>query len=47
MNDLINQNWRIVLEDLGKPVFMAVGGIVHKILTNVSQKIPYNELFTK
>jgi hypothetical protein len=28
-------------------VFMAVGGIVHKILTNVSQKIPYNELFTK
>jgi hypothetical protein len=47
MNNLINQNWRIVVEDLGKPVFMALGGIVDQILTNVSQKVPYNELFTK
>jgi len=47
MNNLINQNWRIILEDLGKPVFTAVGGIVNRILTNVSKKIPYNELFTK
>jgi len=37
----------MVVEDLGRPVFMALGGIVHEILTNVSQKVPYNELFTK
>jgi len=47
MNNLINQNWRIVVEDLGKPVFVALGGIVHQILTTVSQKVPYNELFTE
>jgi len=47
MNNLINQNWRIVVEDLGKPMFMSLGGIVHQILLNVSQKVPYNELFTK
>jgi hypothetical protein len=47
MNSLINQNWRIVMEDLGKSVFMALGGIVHEILMNVSQNVPYNELFTK
>jgi hypothetical protein len=47
MNNLINQNWRMVVEDLGRPVFMALGGIVHQIFTNVSQKVPHNELFTK
>jgi hypothetical protein len=47
MNNLINQNWRIVVEDVGKPAFTALGGIVHEILTNVSQKVPYDELFTK
>jgi len=47
MNNLINQNWRIVVEDLGKPVFMSLGGIVHHILMNLLQKVPYSELFTK
>jgi hypothetical protein len=47
MNNLINENWRIVVEDFGKPIFMTLGGIVHQILTSVSQKVPYNELFTK
>jgi hypothetical protein len=46
MNNLINDNWRLVFEDFGKPFFMALGGIVHHILTIVSQKVPYNELFT-
>ena len=47
MNNLINENWRIVVEDLGKPVFTALGGILHQILTNVIQKFPYDELFTQ
>jgi len=47
MNKIVNENWRIVLEDLGKPMFMAMGEIVNQILTNVAQKVPYNELFTK
>jgi hypothetical protein len=47
MNNFLNENWRLVKDDMGKPVFMALGGIVHQILTNVLQKIPYNELFTK
>jgi hypothetical protein len=46
MNNFINGNWRIVLEDVGKPIFVALGSIVHQILMNVSQKVPYNELFT-
>jgi hypothetical protein len=45
MNNFINENWRLVVEEIGKPTFTTVGSIVHKILSNVATKIPYNELF--
>jgi hypothetical protein len=47
MNNFINENWHVVLEDIGKPLVKSLGGIVHQIISNVLQKVPYNELFTK
>jgi hypothetical protein len=47
MNEFINENWRLVVEELGKPVFTSLGSIVHTNLLNVAQKVPYNEMFAE
>jgi hypothetical protein len=46
MNDFIAQNWRLVLAEVGKPAYRALGMIVHQILSGVAQKVPYDELFS-
>jgi hypothetical protein len=35
------------MEDIGKPVFVTLGSIVHQILSNVSKRVPYSELFNE
>ncbi|XP_023709344.1 uncharacterized protein LOC111865488 isoform X2 [Cryptotermes secundus] len=45
INDFINENWRLVVEELGKPVLTSLGSIVHEVLLNLAEKIPYDELF--
>jgi hypothetical protein len=46
MNNFIAQNWRLVLGEVGKPAYKALGAIVHQILSGVAQKVPYDELFS-
>jgi hypothetical protein len=46
MNDFINENWSLVLQEVGKPVFVALARVVNDILSNVARKVPYNELFS-
>jgi hypothetical protein len=45
MNQFINENWREVLRELGKPTYDALGLIVHNILTDMSRVVPYKDLF--
>jgi hypothetical protein len=46
MNDFIAENWRLVLDQIGKPAYRALGMIVHQILLGVAHKVPYEELFS-
>jgi hypothetical protein len=47
MNNFITENFLLVLDDVGTEGFKALGSIVHQILTGLSEKVPYDELFTK
>jgi hypothetical protein len=46
MNNFINENWRLVLQLVGKPGFMALARVVNDIHSIVARKLPYNELFS-
>ncbi|PNF31888.1 hypothetical protein B7P43_G07892 [Cryptotermes secundus] len=46
MNSFIAENWRLVLDQIGKPAYRALGMIVHQILVQVANKVPYDELFS-
>jgi hypothetical protein len=46
VNSFIAENWRLVLDQIGKPAYKALGMIVHQILVEVAQKVPYDELFS-
>jgi hypothetical protein len=46
VQSVINENWRLVLDEIGKPTYRTLGLVVHEIMTNVAQKVPYDELFT-
>jgi hypothetical protein len=46
MNSFIAENWRLVLDQIGKPSYKALGMIVHQILSEVAHKVPYDELFS-
>jgi hypothetical protein len=45
MNKFINENWREVFKQIGKPTYDALGLIVHKILTGVANTVPYKDIF--
>ncbi|KDR20786.1 Protein takeout [Zootermopsis nevadensis] len=47
MNTFLNENWRLVIDDLGKPMSHALGSIVHRILSNIYKKIPFKEMFAE
>jgi hypothetical protein len=45
MNQFINDNWRDVLNEIGKPTYDSLGLIVHKILSDAAAMVPYKDLF--
>jgi hypothetical protein len=45
MNQFINENWREVLKELGKPAYDALGFVVHNILSNTMTLVPYKDVF--
>jgi hypothetical protein len=45
MNAFINENWRLVLKEIGKPTYDALGLIVHNIITAAARTVPYKDLF--
>jgi hypothetical protein len=45
MNKFINENWKEVLKEIGKPTYDALGLIVHKILSDAARMVPYKHLF--
>ena len=47
MNNFINENFLLVLEDVSPESYKALGLIVHQILTRITEKVPYDELFPK
>ena len=47
MNKFINENFQLVLEDVGPEIYKALGLIVHQIVTRLTEKVPYDELFPK
>jgi hypothetical protein len=47
MNNFMNENFHLVVEELARPSFRALGMIVHQIVAAIAQKVPYDELFTK
>jgi hypothetical protein len=47
MNNFLSGNFNLIMEDVGQPVYRAMGMIVHQIVTAIAEKVPYDELFTK
>jgi len=45
MNTVLNENWREVVRDLGPPINEAVGQVMQRILTTISELVPFDEVF--
>ena len=45
MNTFINENWRIVIKEIGQPTYEALGLIVHNMITNAAKTVPYKDVF--
>jgi hypothetical protein len=45
MNSFLNENWREVVRDLAPTVGDAVGQVLHRLLSNVFELVPYDEAF--
>ncbi|EEB18811.1 protein takeout precursor, putative [Pediculus humanus corporis] len=44
-NNFLNENWKEVSKELGPGVAEALAEVVHLILSNVSDLVPYDDLF--
>ena len=45
MNTFMNENWKELVRDLAPPVGDAIGLVVEMILTNMFERIPFDEVF--
>jgi hypothetical protein len=45
MNLFLNANWRILLDELKKPISSSFSEVFKDLLNDVFDKTPYNELF--
>jgi hypothetical protein len=45
MNLFLNQNWRILLDELQKPIFLAFADIFKNVFNKVFDQNPYDEWF--
>ncbi|XP_046988515.1 protein takeout-like [Schistocerca americana] len=44
MNKFINENWRIVMEEIRAPIEETIVQVVERILTSFTSKVPYEEI---
>jgi hypothetical protein len=47
MNNFFNENFLMIIKELGQPTYKALGMAVHQILVAFVEKVPYDELFTE
>ena len=47
MNNFLNENFLLMIDEIGQPTYRALGMIVHQIVIGLAEKVPYDELFTK
>jgi hypothetical protein len=43
----MNENFVLVFQETGQYAFRELGKIVNQVVTTFTQKVPYDELFTK
>ncbi|XP_069682346.1 protein takeout-like [Periplaneta americana] len=46
LNAFTNENWRDVYNEVGKPIYKALGLVVYNIFLEVTKKVPYEEFFS-
>jgi hypothetical protein len=46
MNTFLNDNFQLILKEIGQPSYKALGMAVHQIMVAITNKVPYDELFT-
>jgi hypothetical protein len=47
MNNFMNENFNLFFEEIALPAIGALGMVVHQIVTALTEKVPYDEIFTK
>jgi hypothetical protein len=47
MTRLMNENIKVVLQEAAEPGFREIGKFVHQHVKAFTEKVPYDELFTK
>jgi Haemolymph juvenile hormone binding protein (JHBP). len=45
MNTFLNENWRLIYNEVGKDISMSLGQIVLDIIKESATSVPYNEIF--
>jgi hypothetical protein len=45
MNTFLNENWREVVRDLAPPFGEAIKEALKRILTNIFELVPYDEIY--
>lgn len=45
INQLLNENWQDVLNDLGAPIKETVTRIIESIVAKILERVPANEIF--
>jgi hypothetical protein len=45
MNTFLNENWRELVRDLAPSIGEAVNEVVKRILTNIFELVPFDEVF--
>lgn len=47
LNQMINENWKILWSDMESQVNEAVAGVVKRLLANVISVLPYEDFYRK
>lgn len=47
LNQMINENWKILWSDMESQVNEAIAGVVKRLLANVISVLPYEDFYRK
>lgn len=47
MNRFLDENWKDVLDELGRPLIKSLTPIFTLIINNIAKDVPYSEIFPK